>query len=445
MKTPSSAIRRISIDQLKPGMFLVKVDRSWLQSPFLFHKRLLRSAESIDRLRECGVKEVWIDLSRGRSPEENPSEGKGFSYSDGTTDGMRTNPAEIGKGKSEGEGTSVDHEFRKDWPVQRGSSTIPTEESFLQAQRVLESAVHTIATVFGEVRSGGILVPEQTQHIVCEILEQAMESETAVFYYMQLLAMKDFDHTLYQHVVAVASLSLLVGMEGGFSREELELLGLAALLHDIGYVRLPRNLLRKRVPLSRQEQCILDRHTDIGCEIVGETPSLPDTVRLVISQHHERVDGSGFPRGRKKNELGKESQIVAVVDYYQGLVTERFGRSPLLPAQAVQELYRLGQLNYFDPIWVERFIRVIGVYPIGSFVELSSGERGVVVGENDQDNTRPLVRVITEPHRGTFYDLNLALSESDPSIRIVRYLNPAKEGINLSLYLVGLGSESPVN
>ena len=152
---------------------------------------------------------------------------------------------------------------------------------------------------------------------------------------------------------------------------------------------------------------MLDRHTDIGCEIIGGSPDLPDSVEKVVSQHHERLDGSGFPQGTMKNQLSQEGRIIAIVDHFQGLLTERYGRTPLLPVQAIRELYRLGQLEHLDPDWVDRLIRVMGVYPVGSLVELSSGERAMVVAENLEDKTRPLVHVITAPHQGAFYTRDL--------------------------------------
>ena len=435
MNTALRNIRRISIDQLRPGMFLVKVDRSWLDTPFLFHKRLLKSTKPIVQLRQCGVKEVWIDLSRGAGPVEDYVESnvehradaeseldmKGaFGGEDGTSQTIPGPPhlvSILGSGEM------------------RLSSTMPTEGDFQRARQVLGDAVKAVEALFAGVKSGTPLHALETKQVVCALLEQVTRSETALFHFMRLFALKDFDNSLYQHAVDVCVMAMVLGVEGELARQEVEELGVGALLHDIGYVRLPRNLLRKRVPLSRQEQLILDRHTDIGCEIISGSPGLPHSVETVISQHHERLDGSGFPKGLKKNLLSQESRMVAIVDHYEALVVTRYGREPLLPAQAIRELYRLGQLEHLDPVWVDRFIRVVGVYPIGSLVELSSGERAIVVSENPKNKTRPRVYVILDPHEGTYSSLDLADAGNDPSLKIVRYLNPGKEKINIAKFL----------
>ncbi len=435
MKNPLPTIRRISIDQLQPGMFLVKVDRSWLDTPFLFTKRLLKSTKSIDQLRQCGVKEAWIDLSRGAGPVEDGVESDVKHSADPDS---KQNMMEALDRYAVGSETIQD--LHPPASISGGeemrlSSAMPTDRDFQQAGRVLDDAVNAVEALFAGVKSGTPLHALQTKQIVCDLLEQVTRSETALLHLMRLFALKDFDYSLYQHAVDVCVMAMVLAVEGGLSRQKVEDLGVGALLHDIGYVRLPRNLLRKRVPLSRQEQLVLDRHTDIGCEIVSGAPGLPHSVETVISQHHERLDGSGFPQGMKKNLLSQDGLLVAIVDHYEGLVTKRYGREPLLPAQAIRELYRLGQLEHLDPAWVDRFIRVIGVYPIGSLVELNSGERAIVVSENPENQTRPRIHVITDPHEGTFFSMDLADAGSNSSLKIVGYLNPDKEKINLAKFL----------
>ena len=152
-------------------------------------------------------------------------------------------------------------------------------------------------------------------------------------------------------------------------------------------------------------------------------------------EHHEHYDGSGYPQGLKGSQVSSGSRIVAIVNYYDSLVNDRGGQLPLPPAHAVRELYRLGQQQQYDPTLVERWVRLIGVYPIGSFVELNTGERGVVVGENLENKTKPILRIILDQQKSTHYLLDLSQPGIDPPRRITRILDPVKENIRLVDYL----------
>jgi HD-GYP domain-containing protein (c-di-GMP phosphodiesterase class II) len=176
---------------------------------------------------------------------------------------------------------------------------------------------------------------------------------------------------------------------------QIEFLGYLGLLQDIGKVRLPKDLLEKRGRLSIEEFEQAKLHVNYSVEILRATPGLPGDLPRIAALHHERLDGSGYPKGLRGNEIGMFGLIAAIVDTFDALTVRRPYAEPVSPSAAISMLYKWRGI-FFDANLVEQFIRCIGIFPVGSLVELNTGEVGVVIAQNVAKRLLPRVMVIRD-------------------------------------------------
>jgi len=176
---------------------------------------------------------------------------------------------------------------------------------------------------------------------------------------------------------------------------QIELLGYLGLLQDIGKVRLPKELLEKRGRLTAGEFARAKLHVNYSAEILRTTPGLPPELPRLAMRHHERYDGSGYPNRLRGSEIGMISSIAAIVDTFDAMTVRRPYADPVPPSTAISSLYKWRDV-LFDAGLVEQFIRFIGIFPVGSLVELNSGEIGVVISQNAEERLKPRVMVIRD-------------------------------------------------
>ncbi|MEK8126817.1 HD-GYP domain-containing protein [Paenibacillus filicis] len=203
------------------------------------------------------------------------------------------------------------------------------------------------------------------------------------------------DDYLFQHSLNVCIYSTMLGMADGYSREELTTLGLGALLHDVGKTQIPLELLRKKDRLTEAEFSHIKHHTSFGFQFLKDEPNIPLLVAHCAFQHHERLDGSGYPRGLKGEEIHDYARWIGLVDSYDAMTTHRVYRKAMLPHQAMEILFT-GTGSLYDKQKIELFRDKIAVYPIGITVTLSTGEKGVVVDLNATVPHRPVVRLLQD-------------------------------------------------
>ncbi|GAB7387932.1 HD-GYP domain-containing protein [Bacillaceae bacterium] len=209
------------------------------------------------------------------------------------------------------------------------------------------------------------------------------------------------DEYLFSHSLKVALFALNLGIKQGFNEKQLVELGMGAILHDIGKMKIPREILQKPGPLTEEEFAEIKKHTLYGFEILRAEDTISFLSAHCALQHHERLDGSGYPRGLKDNEIHPYAQVIAIADVFDALTSHRVYRKAFLPDKAMEILQKdAGRL--FDPQLVESFRSGIVLYPIGMTVVLNSGETGVVVDYNKNLPHRPVVRVIQDAEGNPF-------------------------------------------
>jgi HD-GYP domain-containing protein (c-di-GMP phosphodiesterase class II) len=213
------------------------------------------------------------------------------------------------------------------------------------------------------------------------------------------------DSYLYQHSMNVCVYTTMLGIAEGYDRDALFTLGLGSILHDIGKVRVPQHILLKRDSLTKEEILEMQQHTVYGYNMLKDEPNIPLLSAHCAFQHHERYNGSGYPRGIRGDDIHEYAQWIAVTDAFDAMTTHRVYRNAMLPHIALEQL-TIDAGTLFDPRKVDLFRNKIAAYPIGMTVGLSTGEVGIVVDLNSDQLQRPVVRVlydeggdeVTAPH-----------------------------------------------
>ncbi|MCP9450914.1 MAG: DUF3391 domain-containing protein [Nitrospira sp.] len=410
-----SKLKQISIDDLTPGMYVVGVDVPWYRTPFLSHKRLIEGTAIIDTMRGCGIRTVTIDPRKGKDVAAKPS-------SDGSS------------GQDEEEAATPDSII---------AASLDQADS---ANAFYSAAEEAIERMFDRLMQGGPPPSAVAKAAVVNIMRWILNDREAVMTQLAVRKIKRFDQSLAAHALDTCILSLAVSVEYGLDHDAQTLLGTGALLHDAGYLRLPRNLVRTRHECTGQERALLEQHPRLGLAVLAECDDVHDEVKRIVAEHHERMDGSGFPERRGGQDISRLAQIVGIVDWYDGMVSRRGGRPAMLPNDAVRRLFLSGKEGRFDEALIETTVRIVGVYPIGSLVLLNTGEQAIVVGLNPAARLKPKVLVIKGP-RGEAYlkphPVDLASpSGGETAPVIVRVLDPAHEFVNIALYLDDVALEA---
>ncbi|MBO8163717.1 MAG: HD-GYP domain-containing protein [Brevibacillus sp.] len=230
------------------------------------------------------------------------------------------------------------------------------------------------------------------QRVFHNILEDLLGNREIVFHLMNITTQAG---AMYHHAVNVAVLSTAVGMSIGYNRNQLTELGIGALLHDIGKLQLPKELLEKNTRWTEEEYEIAKQHTIFGFDLMRKQHDISLLSAHVALQHHERLDGSGYPQGLKGKQIHEYAQIVAICDVYDSLTSPRPWRRRYMPHDALEYLLGAGG-HLFEHKLINAFRRHIAVFPLGSSIVLNTGESGVVCKVDPEYCQRPVVRILKD-------------------------------------------------
>ena len=214
------------------------------------------------------------------------------------------------------------------------------------------------------------------------------------------------DSYIFTHSMNVTLYSLAVAMELKLRPKQIETIGLGALMHDIGKVIVPTEILKKPGKLTEEEYLVIKKHPEEGFELLRKTHTVPLLVAHCAFQHHERLDGKGYPRGLQGNEIHDYAKIISVADVFDAVTSNRIYRAAMLPHEGLELLYS-GVEKQFDTDIVKAFHKAVAIYPVGITVELNDGRKGVVVKQNVLSD-RPTIRILEEEgHPITPYEISL--------------------------------------
>lgn len=281
------------------------------------------------------------------------------------------------------------------------SSDIQISEVISQTLRF--KTVKAIKNAFIMIENGKSISQDYVnniQSLINDITENILSNKNLL---INLIDLKVFDDYTYYHSVNVGVLSIILGAAVNLNKTQLCNLGLASMLHDIGKVFVPKDILNKAGKLTNEEFEIIKTHSHKGYEYLKKIPNLPIPSCTAILQHHERFDGQGYPMGTKGNKIPIFSKIIAIADVYDALTSNRSYRDAIVPSEAIE--YIMGGCgSLFDPALVDIFIQKIAPYPIGTCVSLSNGMIGLVTDNYSDCCLRPNVKIIkhgnieVEPH-----------------------------------------------
>ena len=404
--------KRIPLDQVKVGMRIKRLDKAWLSTPFLFHSMRVTKARQIERLRAWGVRFVDIETPSAETlpvPEAKPV--------DAPDDGSSVQGAGRLSPARPGEEPTVP--FEEELPAAR--------QAFLEAKSIVQHAME-------DVRIGRTLNIEPAVDGVDALADSILRNPHTL---TSLTRLKRFDHYTFYHSVNTCILALAVGTRHGLDRESLTHLGTGVLLHDIGKMTLPPEILNKRGPYHPHEFDIMKLHTIRGAALLDAAGGLhPDSLRPAL-EHHERSDGTGYPFRRTKQELTVFGMIAGVVDMYDALTSDRGYHEAMPPFQALQLLYHQAQRGQLDLAVVERLIQSVGIYPVGSCVALNTGEIGIVKEPYRDQLLTPILLIVKDTESRQVASpcvLELA-GTAKPTRRISEVLNAGSVGIDANAFL----------
>ncbi len=292
--------------------------------------------------------------------------------------------------------------------------------------RLKRNTVKAVRTLFDHIESGN---PEgqsgsflEIRHYLDEIIDELSSDKSML---INMADIKAHDEYTYYHSVSVATLSILLGISANMNRAALYKLGMGALMHDIGKVFIPRDLINKPSALTDEEFEKMKRHSSFGYDYLREQWGGPLESVVAVLTHHERYDGCGYPLGLIGDKQPLEGKIIALSDVYDAMTSERSYHSALPPSEAIEHI--MGNSGVlFDPNVVSAFMRKVVPYPIGSKVLLSNGLRAIVVENNKEALMRPKVKLITVVNKADQVDDKVLDLLNDPQMWRVTILRPDK-------------------
>src|SRR5690606_25530620 len=284
--------------------------------------------------------------------------------------------------------------LRRSLPIeapQRYRDTRPIEEELPRARNAFARSCDTIETLLADIRSERATDIVRLHAAVDDMVSSMIGNPDALMWVARL---RDEDINTYSHGVKVALYMIALGRHVGFPKEDLNKLGMIGMLADVGKTRVPRALLEKPGMLTPEEYTVVKDHVGLGLEALGKSIVLPPEVEEGISQHHERLDGSGYPLGLAGEAIGIHGRIAAIADTFAALITPRAYANASAPHEALMNLFEWSGKSFHAPL-VEQFVEAIGIFPVGSFVELSTGEAAIIVAHNRTRRLEPKVLVLT--------------------------------------------------
>jgi HD-GYP domain-containing protein (c-di-GMP phosphodiesterase class II) len=287
------------------------------------------------------------------------------------------------------------------------------ERTHVRRQRLLPR----LRLLLKKLKRSGALDASLLGRIVREIFDMA--DRLPLLDFLDLRYREKPRRYLPRHCLNVAKLGLFLARQLGLSAEDVEQVVVCGLLHDAGMLRIRGGAFTKRGPLSQKQWRRVKEHPAEGALLLTREAALRDVVMRVALEHHERPDGTGYPRGKKKEEIHPYARLVKVVDTYEALVSPRVYRLPLLPFHAMQIVMDEGAKGLLDWDIVHAFVKAVSVYPLGTYVKLETGEVARVVRSRPEAPERPVLQVLADANRKVLKDpivLDLAVAEPPPKI-----------------------------
>lgn len=401
---------KVVAEYLTQGMYVVKLDRPWLDSPFLFQGFVIDTDELLKEVKSvCDFVYIDIELSdpairgqlevlRGR-PEPKVKITKAAPKS--------KNPDE------------ADH--------------IKYIESLRKSRVTFDNTTRYINQALDDARLGASIDTAKAKQLVSDLTDQVLSSSHALVW---LTFLKNRDEYTANHCVNVCVLAISFGRCLGLGKEQLNQIGLGGLLHDLGKMKTPDEILNKPGKLSPEEYNVMKQHPELGFKLLKDEKGMSMEVLDIILHHHERKNACGYPDELPEHKIPLLTQVVSIVDVYDAITSDRCYHDGISPYNALNNIYKWAEKD-FNKELVENFIKCLGIYPIGSLVELDNGLVGVVISANKSTRLRPMIMLVLDKNKKAFKKrkiLNLAYPhwhKGPHALEISKILDPNSYDIDI--------------
>ena len=406
-------IKKIPVNLLKPGMYVSDFNAGWLHHPFVRNSMKIASDEEVAKVLAAGIRELYIDTERGLD----------------VGDGVPT--AVEARQETEKQVEQFAASTRPAAPEPR----VSLADEMRRAQATFGEATRIIKGIMEDIRLGRQIEVATAKPTVEKIAASVLRNSNAM---MTMRRLKNIDDYTFLHSVSVCAMLTSFAKVVEMDLQAIHDLALGALLHDVGKMRVVNAVLNKPAKLTDDEYRHMKSHVVLGSDIIRQLPGVPSLALEPLELHHERFDGSGYPKGLKGEAIPLVGRMTAIVDVYDAITSDRVYRRAMSPAAAVQKLFEWSQFH-FDPALVQVFLKSIGIYPVGSLVKLESGRLGVVIEQAENNLLTPRVRVMYDGRKQHYVnpevvDLAKPLGAGGAN-RIVGYENPEKLGIEIARFL----------
>ncbi len=430
----------VSVADLKIGMFVAEPDCPWTEFNFAFQGFVISTPDQVD-IFQTKCRFVYIDRARSlnehyappKVEKDGPLKASPFqsAHAEESSSGPREAIAGIEERRQSRRRRFLDflHSQNDNEQARELSQELARIEPRYD---VLANALQDAFKLFSDGQDVDVALIREGLRDIAGSLQRNPDAV------MWLLRLKQTDQYSFDHAMEVAVNMILIGTHIGWRDQRLLELGLTGMMQDIGKIQLPHELLAKKTPFSAAEMKVVRSHVASSLEMLYSQVNLPQEVMLNVSRHHERWDGSGYPRRLKFEQIGLAAEIAGLADSFCAMLKDKPYRTALGHQEALEELHNL-RGKMFNPALMEQFVQCVGLYPIGTLVELNTGEVGVVIQQNRVQRSKPRVVVMLDAGKKQVraYRVVDLREDANSALRIAKALPHNAYGLAANDYYLG--------